>query len=140
MKNKYLFRSHISERQFRKILKYFSQDFDATKTSLLTSISRITINRIFDKLRTRIVYFLNQEEKLSGEVEIDESYSGARRVRGKRGRGVKGKVPVIGLLKRDGKVHTQIVRNCQRKELMPVIKGKILEKSIVYTDGWRSYD
>lgn len=75
MKNKYLFRSHISERQFRKIVKHFSQDFDATKTSLLTNISRITINRIFDKLRTRIVYLLNQEEKLSGEVEIDESYS-----------------------------------------------------------------
>jgi len=38
------------------------------------------------------------------------------------------------------KVFTQIINNCTRKELMPIIKGKILEKSTIYTDGWKSYD
>ena len=139
MKNKYLFKSHISQAKFREILKYFSQDFDATKTSSLTSISRVTINRIFDKIRTRIINLVDQEEKLFGEIEVDESYFGAKRVRGKRGRGAKGKIPVVGLLKRNGKVFTQIIENCKRKELMPVIKGKILEESTIYTDGWKSY-
>jgi len=140
MKNKYLFKSHISQAKFREILKYFSQDFNATKTSSLTSISRVTINRIFDKIRTRIINLVDQEEKLFGEIEVDESYFGAKRVRGKRGRGAKGKIPVVGLLKRNGKVFTQIIENCKRKELMPVIKGKILEESTIYTDGWKSYD
>ena len=36
--------------------------------------------------------------------ELDESYFGAKRVRGKRGRGAAGKTPVFGLPKRDGKV------------------------------------
>ena len=35
--------------------------------------------------------------------EFDESYFGARRIWGKRGRGAAGKNPVFDLLKRDGK-------------------------------------
>jgi transposase len=76
----------------------------------------------------------------AGEVEVDESYFGARRVRGKRGRGASGKTPVIGLLMRGGKVFTQIVENCSKQALMPIIKGQVLSDSIIYTDGWKSYD
>ena len=77
---------------------------------------------------------------MAGEVEVDESYFGARRVRGKRGRGASGKTPVIGLLKRGGKVFTQIVENCSKQALVPIIKGKVLSEATVYTDGWKSYD
>ena len=141
MKNKYFFKSHISERKFREILKYFSLDFDASQTSLLTRLTRKTINRLYHKFRTRIFHLENdQQGKINGEIEIDESYFGAKRVRGKRGRGAKGKTPVVGLLKRNGKVFTQILENCQRRELIPIIKGKILEESTIYTDGWKSYD
>jgi len=72
-------------------------------------------------------------------VEVDESYFGARRVRGKRGRGAYRKVSVIGLLKRNGKVYTKIVKNCERRELVPIVQGKVLEGATVYTDGWKSY-
>jgi len=41
-----------------------------------------------------------QRSPLTGELEADESYFGARRVRGKRGRGAFGKTIVFGLLKR----------------------------------------
>ena len=51
---------------------------------------------------------MEEARPFAGEVEIDESYFGARRVRGKRGRGAGGKTPVIGLLKRGGKVFTEI--------------------------------
>ena len=77
---------------------------------------------------------------VDGEIEVDESYFGAQRIRGKRGRGVSGKTPVVGLLKRDGKVYTQVINNCSREALLPIIKGKVLEGSTVYTDGWKSYD
>ena len=140
MKNKYINRSKISEAKFRQILRYFTEDFNSTQTSKLTGISRRTISDIYQKLRLRIGSLTEEEEQLSGEIEADESYFGARRIRGKRGRGAKGKVPVFGLLKRNGKVYTAIVRNCERKQLMPIIKGKILEDSTIYTDGWTSYD
>ena len=34
----------------------------------------------------------------------------------------------------------KIVKNCSKEELLPVIQGKILEKSVIYTDGWKAYD
>ena len=97
--------------------------------------------RLYDKLRLRILELAVEEARpFAGEVEVDESYFGARRVRGKRGRGASGKTPVIGLLKRGGKVFTAIVDNCSRQELMPIVKGQVLSQSTVYTDGWKSYD
>jgi len=41
--------------------------------------------------------------------------------------------------KRGGKVYTRVVENCSREQIMPIVKGKILEESTVYTDGWKSY-
>jgi len=140
MKNKYIKQAHITESKFKEILECFCNDFSATQTSQITKIGRKTVNKIFNKIRYRIIELTEKEEKLSGEVEIDESYFGARRVRGKRGRGAKGKIPVFGILKRKGKVYTKIVKNCEKKALLPIIKGKVLEESTIYSDGWKSYD
>ena len=107
----------------------------------LTGLSVQATQRLYDKLRLRILELAVEEARpFAGEVEVDESYFGARRVRGKRGRGASGKTPVIGLLKRGGKVFTAIVENCSRQELMPIVKGQVLSQSTVYTDGWKSYD
>jgi len=140
MQNKYLKHTHISEAKFKQILKCFSQDFTASQTSLLTNVSRNSINGLFAKFRLRILDLTTNREGLSGEVEVDESYFGARRVRGKRGRGALGKIPVVGLLKRHGKVYTQVVKNCTKEQLMPILRGNILGNTTVYTDGWKSYD
>ncbi len=140
MQNKYIKRSHISEKKFREILKYFCYDETSNKTSIYTGISRNTVNKIFDKIRKRIFSLSANLTKDSGEFELDESYFGAKRVRGKRGRGAAGKTPVFGLLKRDGKVHVEIVKNCTREQLLPIIQGKILEGSTINTDGWKAYD
>lgn len=106
MKNRYINHSHISEKKFREILRYFSRDITADQTASLTHISRVTINKLYQIFRLRISELLGGSGKLGGVVEVDESYFGARRVRGKRGRETKGKVPVVGLLKRHGKVYT----------------------------------
>jgi len=140
MQNRYLKKTHISERKFRQVLKCFCHDYTATVTSEVSGISRNSVNALYAKFRTRILELSKPNGGLDGEVEVDESYFGARRVRGKRGRGAQGKVPVIGLLKRQGKVYTQVVKNCTKESLMPILKGKILENTTVYTDGWKSYD
>jgi transposase len=33
-----------------------------------------------------------------------------------------------------------VVKNCSKAQLMPILKGHILSKSDVYTDGWSAYD
>lgn len=133
--------SKITLHTQKKILRHFCQDLDATKTSQLLGLNRNTINSYFNLFREKIMKYLIAEiGQFEGEVEVDESYFGAKRVRGKRGRGAAGKTPVFGLLKRKGKVFVTVVKNCSRKELMPVIKGKILEGSTVHSDGWKAYD
>jgi len=141
MSNKYIFHSNISEKKFREILRYFSLDIEASKIASLTGVSRQSINRILKGIRLRVADFCESESPFeAGEVEIDESYFGARRVRGIRGRGARGKHIVFGLIKRGGNVYTQVVRNCSAAELLPIIRNKISEESVVYTDGFKTYD
>jgi transposase len=132
--------SKITKNKQNKILRYFCEDLDATKTARFLNLNRKTINKYFNFFREEIVRDSIRQTKFSGEIEVDESYFGAKRVRGKRGRGAAGKTPVFGLLKRDGKVFVSVVKNCSRDELMPVIQGKILEGSTIHSDGWRAYD
>jgi len=75
-----------------------------------------------------------------GQIEVDESYFVARRVRGKRGRGALGKTIVFGLLKRGDKVYTEIVPNCKSATLQRIIKGKTGIDSVIHSDGWRGYN
>jgi len=122
-------------------LKLFSADIPALTAAGLAGLSVQSTQSLYDGLRLRILALTLEEARpFAGEVEIDESYFGARRVRGKRGRGAGGKTPVIGLLKRGGKVFTEIVENCSKQALMPIIKGQVLSEATVYTDGWKSYD
>ena len=120
---------------------FFCEDITASKTAVLTDINRNTINRYFNLFRQKIVTSsCGKDGSFFGEIELDESYFGARRVRGKRGRGAAGKTPVFGVLKRGGNVYVEVVPNCSKIQLMPIIQGKILEGSTVYTDGWKAYD
>jgi len=56
---------------------------------------------------------------------MDESYFGARRIRGRRGRGFYGKTIVFGLKQREGKVYTQVIKNCSQKAIIPLINQRI---------------
>ena len=141
MENRYIREARISERKFKGLLTMFCVDVPALTASALTRVNRKTSQRIYGLLRQRVVTLALEEAKpFTGEVEIDECYFGPRRVRGRRGRGAGQKTPVIGLLKRGGRVFTSVVANCSRAELEPVIKGQVLSRATVYTDGWLGYD
>jgi transposase-like protein len=125
----------------KKILECFSVDIPATKTAMLLGYNRKTVDRYFNLFRERILEYQHESLKpFAGEIELDESYFGARRVRGKRGRGAAGKTPVFGVLKRGGQVFIAVVKACSKKGLMPIIQGQILRSSTVYSDGWKAYD
>ena len=131
----------LSDYKVKKIISFFCEDINATKTAKLLGIDRKTVNRYFNIFREAILlHSLFKDSKDIGEFEVDESYFGAKRVRGKRGRGAAGKTPVFGLLKRNGKVYVEIVKNCTKESLLPIIQGKILEGSTIHSDGWKAYD
>jgi len=68
-------------------VKCFSLDLDATRTAKLCNINRNTVNRHFNMFRCRIAMLCENSSPLKGTVEADESYFGAKRMRGRRGRG-----------------------------------------------------
>ncbi|MBR5941008.1 MAG: IS1595 family transposase [Neisseriaceae bacterium] len=138
-KNRYQKCGKISDRKFRFILKCFSLDFTASDTARLTGISIRSINNIFLKIRYRLLKENKSEEKFSGTVEMDESYFGAKRIRGKRGRGAKGKTIVFGILNRGNKVYTQIIPNIKKLIIINIITEKVEYDAIVNTDGWIVY-
>lgn len=67
-----------------------------------------SINKILLALRERIAAFCEVESPFKGEIEVDESYFPGTSKKLLRGRGASGKLPVFGLLKRQGKVYTEI--------------------------------
>lgn len=140
MRNRYVSRSRISEKKFRQLVKLFSLDLDAVQSSELSHLNRNTINRYLTAMRVRIARFCALESSLKGEVEIDESYFGAKRVKGKRGRGASGKAIVFGIFKRKGIVYTEIVPDARRKTLQDIIRGRVELESIIHSDGWRGYN
>ena len=68
VKNRYIVRSRISEAKFREILKYFSEDIEATKIANLTGISRISVNKILRSIRVLMSKECEKISKFSGEI------------------------------------------------------------------------
>ena len=68
MKNKYIYRSRISEKKFREILKYFTEDIEASKISNLTKISEATLCKIFREIRILMSREHEKISKFSGKI------------------------------------------------------------------------
>jgi transposase len=135
----------ISGYKVGKILKHFVVDVEASKAAELLGLNRRTVDSYYNLFRRLIhEHQLAHFRQLSGIVELDESYFGARRIRGrhaklKRGRGTR-KQPVFGIYERGGRVYTEIIPNCSAATLMRIIDQVVALNSEVNTDGWRSYD
>ena len=124
----------------RQIIKYFALDLTASKTAEVVAVTRPSVSRIFVKIRLRIAEEAERASPFGGTVEVDESYFGAKRVRGKRGRGASGKTIVFGIFKRNGSVYTEIVPDCKACTLQQIIRGHVVADSVIHSDGWRGYD
>lgn len=140
MNNKYANRSKISEKKIRELVRLFSYGLDASQIAKVTGLNRNTVNRYLKEIRARIASYCLRQSPFHGEVEVDESYFGAKRIKGKRGRGAFGKTIVFGVFRRNGKVYTEIVPDCKRATLQAVIRGRVGLESVIHSDGWRGYN
>jgi transposase-like protein len=84
--------------------------------------------------------------KLSGSVEVDETFIGgkARNMHMSRRKNLgsreTGKVAVMGLLERHGEVRTVVVSNTKRRSLHGQVNQHVEQGSVVYSDALRSYN
>ena len=138
-----IYRAKLSKYKRKKLIRSFCLDLSATQTRAIIGLNRNTVNRYFNIFR-RAIYNHQQEllKRFVGHVEMDESYFGPRRVKGratKRGRGTH-RQPVFGIYERNGRVYTHIIPNCTRKTLRQIITGNIDPESTIYSDSWSGYN
>ena len=116
VKNRYAKRSKISEAKFRQLIRYFAVDLDASKITQLIGLNRNSVNLYLRAIRERIAEFCETQSPFSGEIEADEIFFGGV-LKGKRGQGASSKTIIFGILKRNGKVYTEIVPDCSKATL-----------------------
>jgi transposase-like protein len=100
------------------------------------------LHRIRDAMRTGTF------AKLSGEVEVDETFIGGkarnmhagRRAQKIHGRGPGDKAIAFGMVERGGEVRTATVDTRKRKDLAPIIKENIQAGSAIFSDELKSYE
>lgn len=98
--------------------------------------------------RIRRALHVGSFDKLSGEVEVDETFIGgkarnmhvAQRQRRITGTGGKDKTAVMGILQRDGKVRTVVVPSRKKKDLQAEVHKHVEAGSALYSDALLSYD
>jgi transposase-like protein len=101
--------------------------------------------------RIRLAMQTGTFRRLSGDVEVDETFIGgksrfmhkSKRAAIVKGRGSAGKTAVMGLLERHGPdghstVRTKVVANTRRKTLAPEVRQNVEAGSNLYTDALRS--
>lgn len=81
-------------------------------------------------------------DRLSGTVEVDETYIGGERA-GKRGRGAAGKTLVLVAVQEDGnrigRIRLRKVQDATGNSLCPAVQECVEPGSTVRTDGWGGY-
>ena len=83
---------------------------------------------------------------LSGIVEIDETYIGGlerNKHESKKlneGRGTVGKIPVLGMRERGGRVRAKVIEDRKAETLGREITGVVEKGSVVFTDEYKSYN
>jgi transposase-like protein len=98
--------------------------------------------------RIRFALGMRAGNKLSGQVEADETFIGGKarnmhtdkRAKKITGTGGKDKTAVMGILERGGKVITKVVSNRKKKALRGEIREHVFAGSALFTDALKSYE
>lgn len=91
--------------------------------------------------RIQNCFNIDASQCLNGEVEVDETYIGglnknrhsSKKVRNARGRSCKDKVPVFGMLQREGFVIAKVVSDTKAGTLIPIINDVVCPGSTIFS-------
>jgi transposase-like protein len=134
--------SQLSDFRIKKILECFANELTAIQAARLGKVNPNTAERYYHIFREKIAtHQERQKEKLRGQIEMDEAYFGSKHAHDPRGRSTNRKLPVLGLLKRNGQGDTEIIKDAAHRSMLPMIERLIIKsRSNRYTDQWKSYD
>ena len=133
-------RGHLTPGQWLRLIKLFELELSTRKIAGQMGVSYNTAYKAVTTIRMAVLaQARDRDQLLGGEVELDECYFGGKR-KGNRGRGAAGKIPVFGILERDGLVSVQVVPDIRAETLLGLTVKMVRRGSIVYTDRFRGYD
>jgi transposase-like protein len=97
--------------------------------------------------RIRNCFGFDNDNDLSNEVEVDETYVGgknknkhnAKKIEGTQGRSIKDKAPVFGMIERGGKLNAKCVDDVTIRTLTTEIV-RYVNNATVYSDEWLGYN
>jgi transposase len=137
---RWISRGRLSAVQWLSLIKLFELEVSVRKMSLQLGLSYRAVYGAVSAIRMAILSHAEDASTLlGGEIEFDEAYFGGRR-KGNRGRGAAGKVPVFGILEREGRVHVSVVPDVSAATLLKLTVKKVRRGSVVYTDKFGSYN
>lgn len=76
------------------------------------------------------------EEKLTGTVEMDETYIGGRR---KLAEKYDNKTPVVGAVERGGEIIVKVTQDASSTTLQQLLRSHVQIGTTLYTDEWKGY-
>lgn len=96
--------------------------------------------------RIRLAMQTGTFDKLSGEVEMDETFIGGKPRKGQ----VKNKqearlwteqkkTKVFGMVERGGRVYARVIPDREARTIMPHVRERVDPDALIYTDEWKSY-
>jgi transposase len=127
----------LGERVKSRLLEYFVLGVPAYRLRFRGPASQAATERFFQRIRAVLSLAEDCREPFGGEIECDETSFGGQRP-GKRGWGAAGKVIVLGLLQRNGRVRAFPVRRNLRTVLR-LVQAHTTPGSLYYTDEWQAY-
>jgi transposase-like protein len=93
--------------------------------------------------RFRVAMVNSERAKLTGTVEVDETFVGGEESGGKRGRGADKDIVVIAIEVKEGKgfgrTRMRHIADASGGSLLPFIQDSISPDATLVTDGWRGY-
>lgn len=145
MKNKYSFRSKISESKTKELVKLFSLDLTASQIAKVANLNRNTVNRYLMRIRESIALHCESQSPLGNKLKKPgENYIVCCMQR-LLGREVRGENVFFALFRYTGNIYTQIIadtsqikscspKRCASKTLQPFGAPFIAEEIFEFLD------
>lgn len=140
----------VSLRKWFMAMYLISSHKKGISSNQLAKDIKVTQKTAWYMLQKIRILFYQEEEELSGSIELDEVYIGGReyfkhkskQTRGTQGRSTKTKTPIFGLLERrmtGSMVKAFVVSKTDRNTLLPIVANICKPGSHLYTDELSSY-
>ena len=92
--------------------------------------------------------YLQKKEKLSGDIEVDETYVGGKeknkhnykKTGGTQRRSTKTKTTVVGIVQRDGQVRAKKFEKVRKKKMIKFLEKNLEENANLMADEFKVYN